>query len=52
VVGAYPNGVEWDMNYGQPKERPQADENIARIPLPELDPVYGSNGPLYEHWGK
>src|SRR5690348_5334465 len=27
VVGAYPNGTEWDMNYGQPKERPQADEN-------------------------
>ena len=52
VVGAYPNGAEWDMNYGQPKERPQADENIARVPLPELDPVYGSNGSLHEHWGK
>jgi uncharacterized protein YjlB len=51
VVGAYPNGAEWDMNYGQKKERPQADENIARVPMPELDPVYGANGPLQELWG-
>ncbi len=51
VVGAYPNGAEWDMNYGQPKERPQADENIARVPVPELDPVYGEGGPMHELWG-
>ncbi len=50
VVGAYPNGMEWDMNYGQRKERPQADENIARVPLPEMDPVYGLNGPLQDRW--
>jgi len=52
VVGAYPNGTEWDMNYGQRKERPQADENIARVQMPELDPVYGANGPLQELWAK
>jgi uncharacterized protein YjlB len=40
------------MNYGQPKERPQADENIKRVPLPALDPVYGAHGPLQEHWTK
>lgn len=52
VVGAYPNGAEWDMNYGQPKERPQADENIARVPMPEMDPVYGTGGLMHELWGK
>ena len=50
VVGAYPKGQQWDMNYGRPQERPAADENIARVPLPESDPVYGKDGPLLRHW--
>jgi uncharacterized protein YjlB len=50
VVGAYPPGQDWDMNYGRPQERPLADENIARVPLPEMDPVHGAGGPLLEHW--
>lgn len=50
VVGAYPAGQNWDMNYGKPGERPRADDNIARVPLPNVDPVYGANGPLTEHW--
>jgi uncharacterized protein YjlB len=52
VVGAYPGGAEWDMNYGQKSERPEVDENIARVPLPKTDPVYGPNGPLQEQWAK
>jgi uncharacterized protein YjlB len=24
--------------------------NIARVPLPAADPVYGAEGPLVEHW--
>lgn len=50
VVGAYPTGQKWDMNYGKSGERPQADRNIAFVPLPKVDPVYGFNGPLAEHW--
>src|SRR5436190_22857705 len=52
VVGAYPPGQDWDMNYGRPQERPVADENIARVALPKLDPVYGAGGPLLEQWAK
>jgi uncharacterized protein YjlB len=52
VVGAYPGGAEWDMNYGQKSERPESDENIARVPLPKIDPVYGAHGPLLEQWVK
>jgi uncharacterized protein YjlB len=52
VVGAYPSGQRWDMCYGKPGERPRADENIARVPLPETDPVYGADGPLLAHWRK
>jgi len=50
VVGAYPRGTTWDMNYGKTGERPGADENIARVPLPENDPVYGEEGVLLKHW--
>jgi uncharacterized protein YjlB len=50
VLGAYPAGTTWDMNYGKKGERPKADENIARVPLPESDPVYGTGGYLLKHW--
>jgi len=50
VAGAYPQGTSWDMNYGKNGERPGADENIACVPLPEEDPVYGAEGVLLKHW--
>ena len=50
VVGAYPGGRQWDLLRGLPRERPQADRNIAAVPLPHNDPVYGSNGPLKRIW--
>jgi len=52
VVGAYPRGQTWDMNYGNEGERPHTDRNIARVPTPDTDPVHGENGPLKELWGK
>jgi uncharacterized protein YjlB len=48
-VGAYPNGMEFDMNYGRTGERPHTDKNIQQVPLPATDPVYG-NGPLQDYW--
>jgi uncharacterized protein YjlB len=50
VVGAYPQGQHWDMCYGKASERPRADKNIAQVPLPTTDPVFGSQGPLLQHW--
>jgi uncharacterized protein YjlB len=50
VVGAYPAGQRWDLCRGRPDERPQAMTNIAQVPLPEADPLYGSAGPLRAHW--
>ena len=41
VVGCYPPGQDWDLLRGEPGDRPQADENIARVPLPKTDPVGG-----------
>ena len=50
VVGAYPPGQDWDLLRGAPGERPKADRNIARVPLPKTDPVAGLGGPLVAHW--
>lgn len=50
VVGGYPEGRDWDLNKGLPGERPTVDENIAKLPLPKFDPVYGADGPLLENW--
>lgn len=50
VVGGYPPGADWDLLTGEPGERPQADENIARVPMPESDPVFGVGGPLTKLW--
>jgi len=49
-LGAYPEGQSYDMNYGKPGDRPAADDNIRRVPLPENDPLYGIDGPLLKNW--
>jgi uncharacterized protein YjlB len=50
VVGAYPPGQDWDLLRGDPGDRPKALDNIARVPLPETDPVGGKDGPLVRLW--
>ena len=52
VVGAYPGGARFDLCTGKSEERSRVLENIARVPLPPADPVYGAAGPLGEHWRK
>jgi uncharacterized protein YjlB len=50
VVGAYPNGMRWDLRRGDPAEHDEALANIARVPLADTDPVQGRHGPLVELW--
>jgi uncharacterized protein YjlB len=50
VVGAYPGNQRPNLLQGRPGERPEADKNIAAVPLPESDPLYGPEGPLMDHW--
>jgi uncharacterized protein YjlB len=52
VVGAYPNGMDWDLLKGEPGERPKADKNIEALPIPELDPVLGKAEGLTKIWEK
>jgi uncharacterized protein YjlB len=50
VVGAYPNGMRWDLRRGNPAEREEALANIEAVPLPDTDPIHGRDGPLAEIW--
>ena len=49
-IGAYPEGMPYDLNYGKDNERPKADENISKVGLPATDPVKGRHGYLFEYW--
>lgn len=52
VVGAYPDGQEWDLiRADDPLPIAEAEDRIARVPLPECDPVLGPTGPLMALWG-
>ena len=44
VVGAYPNAMRWDLRRGDPAEHDEVLANIARVPIPDEDPVRG--GPI------
>lgn len=50
VVGAYPDGRSWDLLRGLEEERPQADKNIAALPIPATDPFLGKNEGLTQVW--
>jgi len=50
VVGAYPRGQRWDMCYGRPGERPEADRRIAALGDLDQDPVQGAGGALGRLW--
>ena len=50
VVGAYPDGRDWDLLRGLPGERPKVNRNIAALPIPDNDPIYGPEGPLPQIW--
>ncbi len=50
VVGAYPDGRNWDVMRGQPGDRPKADERIAALPVPETDPFLGKVEGLRALW--
>jgi uncharacterized protein YjlB len=50
VVGGYPEGQDWDLCPAKPDEKGCAAADIARVPRPDADPVYGKDGPLIAQW--
>lgn len=51
VIGAYPDGMPWDLRRGNPAEHDEAVANVGAVPRPGADPVEGRDGPLTELWG-
>jgi uncharacterized protein YjlB len=53
VVGAYPQGRDWDVIRADTTgtaEHEAAVKRIAQLPLPERDPIAGEHGPLRRLW--
>lgn len=50
VMGAYPDGQDYDTLTGQTSERPENLQRISQVIRPKKDPVLGDHGPLFEHW--
>ena len=50
VFGCYPNGQQWDMQWGWRKNLADSLIRIAKVPIPKSDPLYGKNGPLRKQW--
>lgn len=52
VVGAYPGGADYDLRRGDSAEHDEVVASVARVPLPEQDPVCGADGPLLRLWSR
>jgi uncharacterized protein YjlB len=50
IVGAYPEGSDYDEKQPKDGEHDQALPHITKVPLPPRDPVYGKDGPLLKVW--
>ena len=50
VVGAYPDSKSPDLLRGEKGDRPRADENIAKVPVPKTDPLQGTEGGIVDYW--
>ncbi|WP_232725382.1 cupin domain-containing protein [Bacillus sp. FJAT-44742] len=50
VVGAYPDGKDYDMKTQKDPVSQEVWNNIKDVKLPKADPVFGKDGPLIERW--
>jgi uncharacterized protein YjlB len=50
VVGAYPGNGSFDQQRPGRIDYAKARAAIAKVPLPEMDPLHGRDGPLMELW--
>jgi uncharacterized protein YjlB len=50
VVGAYPGNSSFDQQRPGQIDHATARAAIAKVPLPEMDPLHGRDGPLMKLW--
>lgn len=48
VVGAYPQGQDWDICREAPSD--EARQRMRALPVPAEDPILGKDGPLRQSW--
>ncbi|WP_159982060.1 MULTISPECIES: cupin domain-containing protein [unclassified Novosphingobium] len=48
VVGGYPGGQKWDICPDAPSDEARA--RMVTLAFPPCDPVWGTSGPLVDHW--
>lgn len=48
VVGAYPQGQDWDICREAPSD--EARQRMRSLPVPAEDPILGKDGPLRQSW--
>jgi uncharacterized protein YjlB len=51
VIGAYPRNASFDQKRPGQIDHAAARTAVAKVPLPEMDPIEGTEGPLMELWG-
>ena len=49
VVGAYPQGQDWDICREAPSD--EARQRMRALPVPAAGPILGQDGPLRQSWG-
>ena len=49
-IGAYPQGKDYDTNFGLPSELKKTLINIRKLSTPKHDPALGKEGFLKMHW--
>ncbi|GKU83445.1 cupin domain-containing protein [Niallia sp. NCCP-28] len=52
VIGAYPDGQEFNLKQNTKEDIEGTGEEIKKALLPTKDPVYGEHGPLVKLWNK
>lgn len=52
VIGAYPDGKEYNLKQNTIEDIEGAVEEIKKVPVPSTDPVYGKGGLLVKAWNK
>lgn len=52
VVGAYPHACDIDQKRAGEMDVAEALANVASVPDPAKDPIYGADGPLRSLWGR
>lgn len=50
IVGAYPEGLEPDMQKGGAENYESIKQAITAVQLPKKDPAEGANGSVANHW--